>query len=87
MFAVSNRLTRISHRIFGGYGGLYDAQRVATRPPVQNNVSLDWTLRENVCVQLRVLVKRMLGKYGYSPDKQAEATQTGLEQVALLFVE
>jgi len=40
---------------------------------VRNNVTIDWTLRENVRAQLRVLVKRILRKYGYPPDKQSEA--------------
>jgi type I restriction enzyme R subunit len=54
---------------------------------VRNNVTLDWTLRENVRAQLRVLVKRTLRKYGYPPDKQEKATQTVLEQAALLSAE
>jgi type I restriction enzyme R subunit len=51
---------------------------------VRANVTIDWTLRENVRAQLRVLVKRILRKYGYPPDKQERATQTVLEQAALL---
>jgi type I restriction enzyme, R subunit len=51
---------------------------------VRRNVTIDWTLRENVRAQLRVLVKRILRKYGYPPDKQEKATQTVLEQAALL---
>jgi type I restriction enzyme R subunit len=51
---------------------------------VRKNVTIDWTLRENVRAQLRVLVKRILRKYGYPPDKQAKATETVLEQAALL---
>jgi len=54
---------------------------------VRANVSIDWTLRENVRAQLRVLVKRILRKYGYPPDKQEKATQTVLEQAALLSAE
>jgi hypothetical protein len=50
---------------------------------VRNNVTIDWTLRENVRAQLRVLVKRILRKHGYPPDKQEKATQTVLEQAAL----
>ncbi len=50
---------------------------------VRKNVTIDWTLRENVRAQLRVLVKRTLRKYGYPPDKQAQATQTVLEQAEL----
>ena len=51
---------------------------------VRSNVTIDWTLRENVRAQLRVLVKRILRKHGYPPDKQEKATQTVLEQAALL---
>ncbi len=43
---------------------------------VRSNVTIDWTLRENVRAQLRVLVKRILRKHGYPPDKQEKATQT-----------
>ena len=41
-------------------------------------------MRENVRAQLRVIVKRILRKYGYPPDKQEKATKTVLEQVELL---
>lgn len=54
---------------------------------VRANVTIDWTVRENVRAQLRVLVKRILRKYGYPPDKQEKATQTVLEQAALLSQE
>jgi Domain of unknown function (DUF3387) len=47
-------------------------------------ITIDWTLRENVRAHLRVLVKRILRKHGYPPDKQERATQTVLEQAALL---
>ncbi|MEW5825248.1 MAG: type I restriction endonuclease subunit R [Candidatus Bipolaricaulota bacterium] len=51
---------------------------------VRKNVKIDWTVRENVRAQLRVLVKRILRKYGYPPDKQAKATETVLEQAEAL---
>ena len=51
---------------------------------VRKNVTIDWTLRENVRAQLRVLVKRTLRNYGYPPDKQEKATQTVLEQAEVL---
>ena len=54
---------------------------------VRNNVTIDWTLRENVRAQLRVLVKRILRKHGYPPDKQEKATQTVLEQAEVLSEE
>ena len=51
---------------------------------VRNNVTIDWTMRENVRAKLRVLVKRVLRKHGYPPDKQESATRTVLEQAAAL---
>ena len=51
---------------------------------VRANVSIDWTLRENVRAQLRVLVKRILRRHGYPPDKQEQATQLVLEQAEVL---
>jgi len=49
---------------------------------LRKNVTIDWTLRENVRAQMRVLVRRILRRYGYPPDKQEKATQTVLEQAA-----
>ena len=51
---------------------------------VKKNVTIDWTVRENVRAQLRVIVKRILRKHGYPPDKQEKATQTVLEQAEVL---
>ena len=51
---------------------------------VRDNVTINWTLRENVRAQLRVLVKRILRKHGYPPDKQEQATKTVLEQAEVL---
>ncbi|MHB8816517.1 MAG: type I restriction endonuclease subunit R [Steroidobacteraceae bacterium] len=51
---------------------------------VKKNVTIDWTMRENVRAQLRVIVKRILRKHGYPPDKQEKATQLVLEQAEVL---
>jgi type I restriction enzyme R subunit len=51
---------------------------------VRRSVTIDWTLREAAQAQIRVLVRRILRKYGYPPDKQEKATQTVLEQAKLL---
>ena len=40
---------------------------------VRNSITIDWTVRENVRAQMRVIIKRILRKYGYPPDKQAHA--------------
>ncbi len=54
---------------------------------VRANVTIDWTMRENVRAHLRVLVKRILRKNGYPPDKQEQATRTVLEQAEVLSQE
>jgi type I restriction enzyme R subunit len=51
---------------------------------VRANLKIDWTVRENVRAEMRVLVKRILRRYGYPPDKQARATELVLEQAAAL---
>jgi type I restriction enzyme, R subunit len=51
---------------------------------VRKNTSIDWTVKESVRAKLRTMVKRILRKYGYPPDKQGKATQTVLEQAKLL---
>ncbi len=52
---------------------------------MRRNVTIDWTERETARSHLRRLVKRVLRKYGYPPDKQEKATQTVLEQAQALF--
>jgi type I restriction enzyme R subunit len=51
---------------------------------VRNSVTIDWTEREAVRAKIRVMVKRILRKYGYPPDKQEKATATVLQQAELL---
>ena len=51
---------------------------------VRNSITIDWTVRENVRAQMRVIIKRILRKYGYPPDMQARATELVLEQAEVL---
>jgi len=51
---------------------------------VRDNLTIDWTMRENVRAQLRVMIKRILRRHGYPPDKQARATELVLEQAEAL---
>jgi type I restriction enzyme R subunit len=51
---------------------------------LHKNTSVDWTLKESVRAKIRVLVKRILRKHGYPPDKQEKATLTVLEQAERL---
>lgn len=51
---------------------------------IKQNVTIDWTIRENVKAKMRLAVKKILKKYGYPPDKQETATQTVLEQAEVI---
>ena len=51
---------------------------------VKRNVSIDWTVKESVRAKLRTMVKRILRKHGYPPDKQESATRTVLQQAESL---
>ncbi len=44
----------------------------------------DWSERESVRAQLRLMVKRILKKYKYPPDQQDEAIKLVLEQAQAL---
>jgi len=54
---------------------------------VRKSVTIDWTLRESARARIRVMVKRILNKYGYPPDLQDEAVKTVLKQAELLCAE
>ena len=41
---------------------------------LRRSVTIDWAVRKNIRAHLRVLVKRILRKHGYPPDKQEKAT-------------
>jgi len=51
---------------------------------VRKSVTIDWTLRESARAKIRVMVKRILNKYGYPPDLQEQAVKTVLQQAELL---
>jgi type I restriction enzyme R subunit len=51
---------------------------------VRKNATIDWTVRESTRAKLRTMIRRLLRKYGYPPDKQEKATLTVLEQAELL---
>ena len=54
---------------------------------VRANIAIDWTQRESVRAQMRVIIKRILRRYGYPPDLQEQATVTVLEQAEVLMGE
>ena len=54
---------------------------------VRRNVSIDWTIKESVRAKIRAMVKRILRKHGYPPDKQEKAAETVLEQAEALCMD
>ena len=54
---------------------------------VKKSVTIDWNLRESARARIKVMVKRILNKYGYPPDLQEEAVKTVLAQAELLCVD
>ena len=51
---------------------------------LKSNAPVDWQHRESARARMRVLVKRILRKYGYPPDLQDAAVQTVLQQAEVL---
>ena len=51
---------------------------------VRKNTSIDWTIKESVRAQLRVIIKRTLRQYGYPPDMQQLATETVMRQAQMI---
>jgi type I restriction enzyme, R subunit len=62
----------------------YDALAANESAQVRKSVTIDWTLRESARAKIKVMVKRILNRYGYPPDLQDEAVKTGLAQAELL---
>ncbi len=43
---------------------------------VRQSVTIDWNLRESARSKIRVIIKRILNRYGYPPDLQDDAVRT-----------
>lgn len=54
---------------------------------VRRNATIDWSVKETARANLRRMVRRILRKHGYPPDKSEKATQTVLEQAVQLGFE
>ncbi len=57
---------------------------VALFQSIRENASIDWTMKESVRAKLKVVVRRLLRKYGYPPDMQLLATETVMKQAEML---
>lgn len=51
---------------------------------LRRNVTVDWSVRETVRARLRLMVKRILRKYKYPPDREARAVELVLQQAETL---
>ncbi|MEI6258744.1 MAG: type I restriction endonuclease subunit R [Deltaproteobacteria bacterium] len=54
---------------------------------LRRNISVDWSVRDNVRAKLRLMVKRILRKYKYPPSRQEDAVKLVLEQAETLSAE
>jgi len=54
---------------------------------LRRNISVDWSVRDNVRAGLRLMVKRILRKYKYPPSRQEEAVRLVLDQAETLSAE
>ena len=64
-----------------------DSLRIIAREllkAIRNNMTIDWTVKKSVRAKMRVMLKRILKKYGYPPDKKPKAIKTVMEQAELL---
>jgi type I restriction enzyme R subunit len=77
----------MERRALPGQGSALCAIARELAQTIRKNVTIDWTVRENVRAQMRVYVKRILRRHGYPPDKQEKATQTVIEQAEALSAE
>lgn len=51
---------------------------------LRSNVSVDWSQRDSIRAKLRLMVKRILRKYKYPPDQEAEAADVVLRQAEMI---
>lgn len=64
--------------------------RVIAHELVENmrgSVTVDWQHKASARARMRILVKRILKKFGYPPDLEQEAVQMVLAQAELLLKE
>jgi type I restriction enzyme R subunit len=50
---------------------------------IQKNATIDWNIRESARAKMRVVIKRLLKKYGYPPDLQKMAIDMVIEQAEM----
>lgn len=51
---------------------------------IRRNISIDWSIRKSAQAGMRKIIKRLLKKYEYPPDKSKKALETVLKQAELM---
>lgn len=51
---------------------------------IRSSMTVDWAIRDSVQAKIKMVVKRLLKKYGYPPDKTEKAVEVVLEQTKLM---
>lgn len=51
---------------------------------IRRNISIDWSIRKSAQAGMRRIIKRLLKKYDYPPDKAKKALETVLRQAELM---
>ena len=51
---------------------------------IRRNISIDWSIRKSAQAGMRKIIKRLLKKYDYPPDKSKKALETVLRQAELM---
>ena len=54
---------------------------------LRNNISIDWQHKENVRARLRTMIKALLKRYKYPPDKEVAAIELVLQQTEMISQE
>ncbi len=51
---------------------------------IKANLDIDWAIKETSRAKVRIIIKKLLKKHGYPPDKEPKATQLILDQAECL---
>ena len=51
---------------------------------IRRNISIDWSVRKSAQAGMRKIIKRLLKKYDYPPDKAKKALETVMRQAELM---
>jgi type I restriction enzyme R subunit len=85
---MTDGLTKLQVGRLGAYKELSDEtlKKIAHEltESLKQNLTVDWSSRESVRARLRIMVKRILKKYKYPPDKQESAIELVLQQAKVM---